>query len=93
MENSHYNENGTDDNALDATAEDWLGDDGQGFVDYHVRQEKSDEQKVPIFADGNNLLSILLLLPAKRLISVQHDASLWGTRELETYSVPLMLRT
>ena len=39
----HDDEHGTDDDALDSSAQDWFRNDGQGLVDDHVGQEEGDQ--------------------------------------------------
>ena len=58
----HDDEHGTDDDALDSSAQDWFRNDGQGLVDDHVGQEEGDEEKVSILANRDDLLGVLALL-------------------------------
>lgn len=40
---SHYNKHSTGRYTYNATAKDRLGDDGEGFVDNHVREQERDQ--------------------------------------------------
>ena len=62
----HNDEHGTDDDALDSSAQDWFRNDGQGLVDDHVGQEEGDEEKVSILANRDDLLDVLALLSVSR---------------------------
>ena len=58
---SHHDECRTDDDSLDATAEDGVRDDGQCLVGDHVREEQRDEEEMAVLADGLDLVGVLLL--------------------------------
>lgn len=47
--NSQYDEHDADRNTLEASSKDGVNNDRECFVDYHVRREKSYEEKVAIF--------------------------------------------
>ena len=58
---SHDDEDGADDDALRAAAQDRVGDDGERLVDNHVREQERDQQQVAVLADGLDLVGVLLL--------------------------------
>lgn len=58
----HDNKDCADDNALYASAENGVGDNGESFVDNHVGEQEGHQKEVTILADGLDLCSILLLL-------------------------------
>ena len=64
---SHYDEDSADNDALDAAAEDGVGNDGERLVDDHVRQQKSDEQQVSVFANRLDLVCVRLLVAGQRM--------------------------
>lgn len=63
---SQHDEYGADYNTLKASSEHGVRNDRKRLVDYHVRQEESYEQKVPVLPDRLDLLRIAFLLSVRR---------------------------
>ena len=62
----HDDEDGADDDALDAATEDRVGDDGERLVDDHVCKKERDEEQMSVLADRLDLVRVQLLLPADK---------------------------
>ena len=63
---AHGDEDGADDDALDAATEDGVGDDRERLVDDHVCKKERDEEQMSVLADRLDLVCIQLLLPADK---------------------------
>lgn len=87
--NSHHDECRTDDDGLDATAEDGVRDDGQRLVGDHVREEKGDQKEVAVLTNRLDLVGVLLLFPEAR-----SQTCMYAHKDYHNaYAVPLMLST
>ena len=75
----HHDECRTDDDSLDATAEDGVRDDGQCLVGDHVREQQRDEEEMAVLADGLDLVGILLLFAGARVGEIR------GTQRQRAY--------
>ena len=60
---SHDDEDGADDDALDAATEDGVGDDGERLVDDHVCKKERDEEQMSVLTDRLDFVRVQLLLP------------------------------
>lgn len=78
----HDDEHRADNNGLNSSAEDWIGYDGQCFVDNHVCEEKCDEKQMPVFANGLDLIGVSALISTVKLRGVNFEPE-------STYGVPL----
>ena len=55
-------EHSRNDDSLDSTTQDWIGDDGERLVDDHVGHEKCDEEQMAVLANWDYLLGLGALL-------------------------------
>jgi hypothetical protein len=67
---SHDDEDGADDNALNAASKDWVRNDGEGLVDNHVGEEEGNQKEVTVLADWFYFVGIFTLLTMVRLVHV-----------------------
>ena len=95
----HHNQYRTNDNALYATAKNWVCDNWQGLVYNHVCQDEGDQEQVAVFAEGHNLLGIFLLFSTKLEFKlevvkmIEESKKTKKTKSRSTYGVPLWLNT
>jgi len=92
IRDSQHDEHGADHNTLKASPENGVSNHRECLVDYHVRQQESDEEKVAVLPDRLDFLGIKLLFTARH-IQVETSGGCRNGRETRTHGVPLMLNT
>jgi hypothetical protein len=88
--NSHDNEGGGDNNGLEATTENRVGDDGQRFIRDHVCKKERDEEQMPVLPNGDDLLGVFALLTVGSIASA---VTAQEEQQDERNGVPETLRT
>lgn len=76
QEHAHDDKNCADDDALEATAKDGVGDDRERLVDDHVGEEERDEEEMPVFADRLDLFGIFALFAVCIELEGCYDSSI-----------------
>jgi len=85
-----YNEYCADHDTLEAPSKNWVRNDRECLVDYHVRQEESHEEEVAILPDRFDFLCIAFLFTVRCILGVRRVPK---DPQTQTHGVPLMLRT
>ena len=78
---SQHDEHGADYNTLKASPKNGVSDNRECLVDYHVRQEESNEEKVAVLPNRLNFLGITLLFTGRH-IQVEGSGGCRNGREI-----------